>query len=121
MSESAAAPQGYGDTPRWEPMKPQLRPLRLVVAWLIAAASFWVAAGLVPGVGLDEPGGAFLAAAGIAVVNAVLPPIIAALRLPFMLVVGFLAVLFADALALQIAADVLPDAIRVDSFGDALS
>ena len=28
--------------------------------------------------------------------------------------------LFADALALQIAADALPDAIRVDSFGDAL-
>ncbi len=106
---------GYGDTPRWEPMTPRLRPLRLLVAWVISAASVWVAAGLVPGVELGEPGSAFLVAAGVAVLNAVLPPVIAALRLPWMLAVGFLAVLLADALALVIAADVLPDALRVES------
>ena len=45
---------------------------------------------------------------------------LAALRLPFMLVVGFLLVLLADALLLVLADAVLPDDIRVDSFGDAL-
>ena len=86
---------------------PRLRPLRLLLAWIFAAASVWVAAGLIPGVALGEPGSAFLVAAGVAVINAFLPPLIAALRLPWMLAVGFLAVLFADALALQIAADAL--------------
>ncbi len=110
----------YGETPRWEPMTPRLRPLRLLVAWVISAASVWVAAGLVSGVSLEEPGAAFLVAAGVAVVNAILPPVIAALRLPGTLVVGFLAVLFVDALALQLAADAFPEAIIVGSFGDAL-
>ena len=56
----------------------------------------------------------------IAVINAVLPPIIAALRLPFTLVAGFLLVLVADALSLRIAHDLLPEYITVASFGDAL-
>ncbi len=46
-----------------------------------------------PGVGLESTGAAFLVAALVAVLNAVLPPILAALRLPFMLVTGFLLVL----------------------------
>src|SRR5215213_4142861 len=52
--------------------------------------------------------------------NAVLPPLLAALRLPFMLVAGFLLVLLADALLLVAAHELVPDDIRVDSFGDAL-
>src|SRR5207247_10983808 len=47
-------------------------------------------------------------------------PIVAALRLPFTLLLGFLLVLVIDAVALRIAADALPDHISVDSFGDAL-
>ena len=116
----AEGSQGYGEAPRWAPMKPHLRPLRLLVAWLISAASVWVAAALVPGVSLEAAGAPFLVSAGIAVVNAVLPPVIAALRLPLTLVAGFLAVLLADALALRLAADAFPDVIHVDSFGDAL-
>ena len=49
-----------------------------------------------------------------------LPPLVAALRLPFMLLLGFVLVLVIDALALLIAHDLLPDLITVDSFGDAL-
>ena len=44
-----------------------------------------------------------LAAIAIGVLNAVLPPIVAALRLPFMLAIGFLLVLVADALVLVLA------------------
>ena len=48
-----------------------------------------------------------------------MPPVLAALRLPFMVGLGFILVLVADALALQLAADALPDDIHIDSFGDA--
>ena len=90
-----AAP--YGEEVSWQPATPRLRPLRLVISWIVAAASIWVAAALVPGVSLEQTGAAFVVAALIAVLNAVLPPVLAALRLPFMLVAGFLLVLFADA------------------------
>jgi uncharacterized membrane protein YvlD (DUF360 family) len=106
--------------PLWDPTPPRLRPFRLVVAWAVAAGSLYVAAALVPGVSLDRPGAAFVAAALIAVLNAVLPPLVAALRLPFTLIAGFLLVLVADALGLRLAADALPDYLTVDSFGDAL-
>jgi len=81
-----AAP--YGEEVSWQPATPRLRPLRLVISWIVAAASIWVAAALVPGVALESTGAAFLVAALIAVLNALLPPVLAALRLPFMLVAG---------------------------------
>jgi uncharacterized membrane protein YvlD (DUF360 family) len=97
-----------------------VRPLRLALGWIVAAAAVWVAAWILPGVGLEATGAAFLVAAALALLNAVLPPLLAALRLPFTLVSGFLLVLFADAALLRLAADILPDDVRVDSFGDAL-
>ena len=109
----------YGAHVTWQPATPRLRPVRLLLSWIVAAASVWVAAWLVPGVALEQSGSAFAVAALIAVLNAVLPPILAALRLPFTLIAGFLLVLLADALLLRIAHDVLPDDIHVGSFGDA--
>ena len=58
---------------------------------------------------LDRPGAAFLVAAVIAMLNAVLPPLVAALRLPFTLALGFVLVLLVDALALLLADDALPE------------
>lgn len=110
----------FGAAPRWEPTKPRLRLLPLLFAWLITAASVYVAAGIVPGVHIKELGGAFIIAAAIAIVNVLLPPLVAALRLPFMLVLGFVAVLLLDAAALLIADDAFPEAMAVESFGDAL-
>jgi uncharacterized membrane protein YvlD (DUF360 family) len=110
----------YGAEVSWEPVKPRLRPLSLLVSWAIAAASLYVAAALLPGVGLDQPGAAFVIAAVIAVINAVLPPVVAALRLPYMLALGFVLVLLLDATALVIADEALPGFITVSSFGDAL-
>src|SRR5262249_18600889 len=55
------------------------------------------------------------------VVNATVPPCIAALRVPFMLVFGFLVVLFVDA-AVLVAADSLSGGdLHVDSFWSALA
>ena len=111
--------RSYGEAATWEPDRLRLRPLQVLVGWLVAAASLAVAAWVLPGFGLDTTGAAFAGAAAIAVLNAVLPPILAALRLPFMVAIGFLLVLFADAWLLMLAADILPHDIRVDSFGDA--
>ncbi len=116
---ATAQPSSYGEQLRWQPATPRLRAGRLVIGWSVAAASVTAAAWLLPGVELERSGAAFMVAAAIAVLNAVLPPIIAALRLPYMVAAGFLLVLAADAWLLVLAADALPDAIRVDSFGDA--
>lgn len=53
--------------------------------------------------------------------NALLPPLIAALRLPFMLVAGFLLVLLLDAWIFQLASDVSDHSFKVDSFWSALA
>ena len=60
------------------------------------------------GFDLDSPGAAFVVAALVAAFNAVLPPLIAALRLPFTLALGFVLVLLVDALALVLADDLVP-------------
>jgi uncharacterized membrane protein YvlD (DUF360 family) len=104
----------------WDPATPRLNPGRLLLGWIVSAASIWVAAWLLGGVALESTGAAFVTAALIALLNAIVPPVLAALKLPFMLAIGFVLVLLADALLLRAAADLLPDDIRVDSFGDAL-
>jgi uncharacterized membrane protein YvlD (DUF360 family) len=115
------AAASYGEQVSWQPETPRLGLARLLVGWIVGAAALWVTALLLPGVALEQSGAAFLGAAVVGLLNAVLPPVLAAARLPLMLVSGFLAVLLADALVLQLAADLLPDDIRVDSFGDALA
>jgi uncharacterized membrane protein YvlD (DUF360 family) len=110
----------YDQNAGWQPARPRFSLVRLLVGWIVAAASVWVAAAIVPGFTLEEPGSAFVVAAAIAVLNAILPPLVAALRLPFTLVLGFVLVLLIDALALVLADDVLPEFGQVDSFGIAL-
>jgi uncharacterized membrane protein YvlD (DUF360 family) len=110
----------YGQGTGWRPARPRLSVVRLLVAWLVAAASVYVAAAILPGFDLEQPGSAFLIAAAIAVFNAVLPPLVAALRLPFTLALGFVLVLVVNALALVLADDLLPRFGEVDSFGSAL-
>ena len=110
----------YGEVVTWQPDRPRIRPLHTLIGWAVSAASVYVAAWILPGLTLHQTGAAFLAAAAIAVLNAILPPILASLRLPFMVAFGFLLVLFADAFLLMLAADALPDHIEVSGFGDAL-
>ena len=110
----------YGERPAWKPEVPRLRPFRLILTWLVSAAALLVAAEIVPHVSVNGFLGAVVAAALIALLNAVLPPIVAALRLPFALITGFLVVLVLDAIMLRVASEIAPDAIQVDSFGWAL-
>ena len=55
-----------------QPERPRIRPIRLVVAWFVSAAALLFAAWIVPGVAIEGRGGAFVAAAVIAVLNAYL-------------------------------------------------
>jgi uncharacterized membrane protein YvlD (DUF360 family) len=110
----------YGESVSWEPERPRFKPLRLLLSWALTAASLWVAATILPGVDIKGTGGAFAVAAVVAVLNAVLPPMLAALRLPFMLALGFVLVLVLNALVLQLASNLLDNTFSVDNFGWAL-
>ena len=57
----------------------------------------------------------------VAVLNAVLPPLVAALRLPLTALLGFVLVLAVDAAMLLLAADVAPGELHVEGFGSALA
>jgi uncharacterized membrane protein YvlD (DUF360 family) len=119
--DGRAHAERYGERPVWEPELPRLHVGRLLLGWVVGAFSVAAAGWLLPGVALGATGAAFSVAAAIAVLNALLPPVLAALRLPFMVAIGFLLVLVADALVLQAAANALPGDIRIDGFADALA
>ena len=105
---------------RWQPEPVRLRPLPLLLSWLLSAIALLIAAEILPGAAINGLPAAILAAAVIAVLNAILPPVVAALRLPLTLVFGFLLVLVLDALML-LAADSLTDGdLHVDGFWSAL-
>ena len=92
----------------------------MTLGWLCSALAILISAALVPGATVNGLGGAVVVAAVAAVLNAVLPPLVAALRLPFTVLTGFLLVLGLDAAIIAIAADVAPEALDVDNFGAAL-
>ena len=81
MSDAPPDP-GYGDVVAWKPERPRLRARRVVVAVLVTGVSLWIAAAILPGLRVEDASGALLVAVFLAVLNAVVPPIVAALRLP---------------------------------------
>ena len=105
----------------WSPRRPRVRLGWLAAAWVASALALLLAAGIVPGAEIRDFGGAVAVAAVVAVLNAVLPPLVAALRLPFTVAAGFVLVLALDAAILLLAADVLPGRLHVDDFAAALA
>ncbi|MGE5433412.1 MAG: phage holin family protein, partial [Candidatus Doudnabacteria bacterium] len=87
---------------------------------MASALALFVAAWIVPGATVNDFWGALAASAAIAVLNAVLPPLVAALRLPFMVLVGLILVLVLDALILLAADRITGGDLKVDSFWSAL-
>src|SRR2546423_6815300 len=110
----------YGESPTWAPARPQIHVVGLLSAWLLSAAALLVAAWIVPGASVRNFGGALTAALVIAILNAVLPPFVAALRLPATLLTGFLLVLVVDALMLLAADSLTNGDLSIDSFWSAL-
>jgi uncharacterized membrane protein YvlD (DUF360 family) len=114
------ADNSYGDIITWRPQAPRYRLLHVLISWLVAGIAVFVAAAIVPGVSVGNFRDALAAAVVIAALNAVLPPIVAALRLPFTLALGFVIVLVLDALILVLVSHITSRSLRVDSFGWAL-
>ncbi len=115
-------PEGkrYGETPHWAPGRPRLTVRRLLLLWVTSAVALYIAAIVVPGVHIEGVLGALVAAALIAVLNALVPPLMAALRLPYMLAVGFLLVLLLDAWMVRVAADFSDRTFTVNGYFAAL-
>jgi uncharacterized membrane protein YvlD (DUF360 family) len=120
MSDDDAPRGEYGQQVIWSPARPRFRPLRLVLAWLVATVGIWLAAVVLPGVHVNSFEGALVVAALVGVLNAILPPVVAALRVPATLVIGFLGVLAVDAGILLLVSAIDPTDFKVDSFGWAL-
>ncbi len=114
------ASDSYGQELTWSPQRPRYNVVHVLVSWLVAGVAVFVAAAIVPHVSVGSFADALAAAVLIAALNAVLPPVVAALRLPFTLALGFVIVLVLDALMLLLASHITTRTIRVDSFGWAL-
>jgi uncharacterized membrane protein YvlD (DUF360 family) len=110
----------YGAAPGWSPQRPRYRLPQVALSWLLAAISLLVATKLVPGASDSMLGAALILAALLGVLNAILPPIVAAIRLPFTALLGFFAVLALDA-GMLLLADRYSDGITIDSFRAALA
>jgi len=110
----------YGRELIWRPQAPRYNVFHVLISWLVAGVSVFVAAAIVPHVSVGGFSDALAAAVLIAALNAVLPPIIAAVRLPFTLALGFVLVLVLDAVMLLLASHISTRTIRVDSFWWAL-
>jgi uncharacterized membrane protein YvlD (DUF360 family) len=109
----------HGQQPTWQPATPKYTVLGVLVSWFSATVSLIVAAQILPGATVNDFWGSALAVAAIAVLNAILSPLVAALRLPFTLALGFLLVLVVDALCL-VAVSHWGNDLEVDSFWWAL-
>ena len=120
MNDADGSREAYGQEVTWTPARPRFRPLRLVLAWLVATVGIWLAAAVLPGVHVNSFEGALVVAALVGVLNAILPPVVAALRVPATLVIGFLGVLAVDAGILLLVSAIDPTDFKVDSFGWAL-
>jgi uncharacterized membrane protein YvlD (DUF360 family) len=111
---------GYGEKAVWQPDRPRFNGWRLLLSWALTGAALWVTAAILPGIAIEGALGALAVAAVVAVLNALLPPVLAALRLPFMLALGFLLTLALNAFVLKLASDLLENTFSVDNFGWAL-
>ena len=119
MSAPAAEPHGYGEAATRADVRPKLHVSRFLLGLAVSTAAFLLAALILPGFELSDGWAALTAAIIVGLINAVVAPVIAALRLPYTIATTFLLILLFDALAV-LAAGALSDAIDVDGFGEAI-
>jgi uncharacterized membrane protein YvlD (DUF360 family) len=110
----------YGEYPAWTPETPKFKPVRLIVNWVTAGVGVLVTAWILPGISVEGFAGALAVAVAIGVLNAVVPPLVAALRLPVMAALGFILILLIDAAIIYASSELTDNAIEVDSYWIAL-
>ena len=119
MNAPGATAHEYAQPPSRADVRPKLRLSRLLLWLFVTAAAFFLAAWILPGFEISNGWVALAAAIVVGVINAVVAPIIAALRLPYTIATTFLLILVVDALSL-LAADDLTDSVHLRGFGTAL-
>ncbi len=116
IDDDGRADRADGGPSAWRPATVALHPARVALAWLVAAVAVYLSAAILPGVEVRGPWGALLAAVLIGALNALVPPLLAALRLPFTVALGFVLVLVGNAVLLRLAARLTEGAFTVDRF-----
>ena len=111
----------FGEIVSWAPQVPRYTIPGLLLSWFVAGAAVFLAALIVPGMQVERFRDALVAAVLIAALNAILPPLVAAINLPFTLALGFPIILLIDAAILMLTSTFDPNGFRVDSFGWALA
>jgi putative membrane protein len=94
--------------------------LHILVSWLVSALALWIVAQMIPGIHVSGFGDALLATVVIAVVNAVIGPILKLLALPFIFLTLGLFLLIINAFLLWLASLVTPG-FQVRGFLSALA
>jgi putative membrane protein len=77
--------------------------LHWIVAWLVSALALWIVAQVIPGILVRDFGAALIATIVIAVVNAIVGPILKFLTFPLTLITLGLFLLVINALLLKLA------------------
>jgi uncharacterized membrane protein YvlD (DUF360 family) len=121
-SSAAEDPVTFEDArPAWIVRRPRLSVRSLLAGWTLATAGLLAAAVLLPGLRVDGVVGAFGVAAVVGILNTLIVPAIARIRLPFTVLSGFLVVLALDAAVLWVAAEAIEGSVVVDNFGWAIA
>ena len=110
----------YGNQPLRADVRPPLRPARLLLSLFVSAASVFLAAAILPGFDVGDFWEALLAALLIAALNAVLAPIVAALRLPYTVATSFLLLLLLNAVVLRVVDALTEGAVEVGGLGSGI-
>ena len=82
--------------------------IHLIVVWFVSALALWIVAQIIPGIRLRDFGSALIAAAVIAVVNAVVGPVLKFFAFPLIFLTLGLFLLVINALLLKLAAVFTP-------------
>lgn len=82
--------------------------LHIIVSWLLSALALWLVAQMVPGIELRGFGDAMLATVIIAVVNAIIGPIVRFVSFPLVILTLGLFLLIVNAMLLKLAAMLTP-------------
>jgi putative membrane protein len=89
--------------------------LHLVLNWFLGALALWLVARIIPGIEVRDFGSALIATIVIAVVNAILGPVLKFLGLPFIILTLGLFLLVINAFLLKLASLFTPG-FRVHGF-----
>src|SRR5208283_6087335 len=82
--------------------------LHIILVWLVSALALWLVAQMVPGIEVRDFGAALLATVVIAIVNAVVGPVLRFLAWPLTILTLGLFLLVINAILLMLAAMITP-------------